>query len=207
MLKRVEIEAKNLGEAEKIAVAGLRIPLDKIKFTVLKEKRGILGIGGSTTYEATPNVNLALEGKAYLENILKDLGIEIKMEMRSKEDVGEIHYHITSEENALLIVREGRTLKSLQFLLRNYLNMYTNDLLIVNLDIGNYNHNRKKQLEIIATKTAKEVARTKIEVKLDPMNAYERRIIHAKLAEWRDVMTESVGEGEERSIIIKAVRN
>ncbi|HKL94974.1 MAG TPA: RNA-binding cell elongation regulator Jag/EloR [Haploplasma sp.] len=206
MLKRVEIEAKNLAEAEKIAVAGLRIPLDKIKFTVLKEKRGILGIGASITYEATPNINLALEGKSYLENILKDLGIDIKMEMRSKEDVGEIHYHVTSEENALLIGREGRTLKSLQFLLRNYLNMFTNDLLIVNLDIGNYNQNRKKQLEIIATKTAKEVARTKIEVKLDPMNAYERRIIHAKLAEWRDVMTESVGEGEERSIIIKAVR-
>lgn len=206
MLKRVEIEAKNLGEAEKIAVEQLRLPLNKIKFTILKEKRGILGIGASTTFEAKADVNLALEGKSYLENILKNLDIEIKMEMRSKEDSAEVHYHVYSEENALLIGREGRTLKALQLLVRNYLNLFTTDLVIVNLDIGNYNQNRKKQLEILATKTAKEVARTKVDVKLDPMNAYERRIIHAKLTEWRDVVTESIGEGENRALVIKAVR-
>ena len=62
-MKRVEFEAKNLNEAEKYAVEQLRIPLDKIKITVLKEKKGILGIGASQTYEAIANVSLALEGK------------------------------------------------------------------------------------------------------------------------------------------------
>lgn len=203
MLKKVEIEAKTLAEAEKKAIQALRIPLNKLKFNIIKEKRGILGIGASTTYEVLPEVNLALEGKSYIEDILKNLGIDAQMEMRTKNDSKEIYYNLYSEENALLIGREGRTLKSLQFLVRNYLNIFTDEYLLVNVDIGNYNDNRQKQLEIMATKTAKEVARTRIEVKLDPMNAYERRIIHSKLAEWRDVYTESIGEGEERSIIIK----
>ncbi|MDY0277243.1 MAG: RNA-binding cell elongation regulator Jag/EloR [Acholeplasma sp.] len=206
MLKRVEIEAKTLVEAEKKAVTELRIPLNKIKFNVLKEKKGILGIGASTTYEATPNIDIALEGKNYLESIIKELGISVQMEMRTIDEGKEIYYHIFADENALLIGRNGKTLKSLQFILRNYLNLFTDDYTIVNLDVGNYNENRQKQLEILATKTAKDVARSRIEVKLDPMNAYERRIIHSKLSEWRDVVTESVGEGEERAIVIKPSR-
>ena len=206
MLKRVEIEAKNLVEAQKKAVELLKIPLEKIKFTLIKEKKGILGIGSSFTYESTPDINLALEGKAYMEEIFKSLGIEIQMEMRVQNENKEIYYHILSSENALLIGRNGNTLKALQFLLRNYLNSYTDEFVIVNLDIGNYNDNRKRQLEIVATKTAKEVARSKVSVKLDPMNAYERRIIHSKLSEWRDVTTESVGEGEDRAVVIKPTK-
>ena len=66
-----------------------------------------------------------------------------------------------------------------------------------------YKSNRVHQLEILATKTAKEVAKSKISVKLKPMNSYERRIIHEKLSEWRDVFTESEGQGENRAIVIK----
>lgn len=207
MLKQVEFEVKNLAEAEKKAVELLRVPLNMITLEVIKDKKGILGIGASTTYLATVNINLALEGKKYLETIAKGLEIDIKMEMLTKDNGSdsEIKYNIVSDENALLIGREGRTLKAIQYLLRSYLNMFTDDFIIVNVDIGNYNKNRKKQLEILATKRAKEVAQTKIEVKLDPMNAYERRIIHSKLSEWRDVTTVSVGEGEERSIIIKPI--
>lgn len=202
-MKKVEFEAKNLTEAERIAPELLKVPLDKIKFTVLKEKKGILGIGSSILYQAQIDVNLALEGKSYIESIIQGLGIDIKMELRTQAEGKEIYYHIFSDENALLIGRRGNTLRSLQYLVRSYLNNFTEEFVIVNIDIGNYNENRIKQLEILATKTAKEVAQTKIEVKLDPMNGYERRIIHTKLSEWRDVVTESVGEGEDRSIIIK----
>ena len=202
-LKRVEFESKTLQEAEKMAVEQLRIQLDKIKLVVLKEKKGLLGFGTAAVYEATPNINLATEGKVYLENILKEMEIKTRMEVRTLSDSLEIHYHIESDENALLIGREGRTLLALQFMLRNYLNLFTDEHLIVSLDIGNYHENRKKQLEILATKTAKEVAQTKIAVKLDPMNAFDRRIIHTKLADWRDVTTESEGEGDQRALVIK----
>jgi spoIIIJ-associated protein len=202
-LKRVEFEAKSFQDAEKMAVEQLKLHKDKIKLTVLKEKKGLLGFGTSAFYEATPNINLATEGKVYLENILKTMGIKTRMEVRTLSEGEEIHYHIESDENALLIGREGRTLLALQFMLRNYLNLFVDDHLIVALDIGNYHENRKKQLEILATKTAKEVAQTRIAVKLDPMNAFDRRIIHTKLAEWRDVTTESEGEGEQRALVIK----
>jgi spoIIIJ-associated protein len=206
MLKRIEIEAKSYQEAERIAIETLRIQKDKIKLTVLTEKKGIFGIGSSALYEATPNVSLVLEGKAYLESVLKTLEITTRMEVRTVAEGDEIHYHVESDENALLIGREGRTLIAIQFMLRNYLNTFVDGHLIVSLDIGSYHENRKKQLEILATKTAKEVAQTKIAVKLDPMNAFDRRIVHTKLSEWRDVITESEGEGEERALVIKPKR-
>jgi spoIIIJ-associated protein len=206
MLKRVEFEARSLQEAEKTAVEMLKIQKEKIKLTVIKEKKGLFGISSISTYEATPNISLALEGKMYLETILKNLEVKSRMEVRTITDGEEIHYHVESDENALLIGREGRTLVALQFMLRNYLNTFVDGHLIISLDIGSYHENRKKQLEILATKTAKEVAQTRIAVKLDPMNAYDRRIIHTKLSEWRDVTTESEGEGEERALVIKPKR-
>ena len=195
MLKKVEVEAKNLQEAEKQIVELLKIQKEKIKITILTEKKGLFGIGSSAVYEATPNVNLALEGKQYLESILKAMDVKCQMEVRTIGEGEEIHYHVESDENALLIGREGRTLLALQFMLRNYLSIFVDNHLIISLDIGNYHENRRKQLEILATKTAKEVAQTRIAVKLDPMNAFDRRIIHTKLSEWRDVVTESEGEG------------
>ncbi len=206
MLKKVEFEARTFQEAEKTAVELLKIQKEKIKLTVTKEKKGLLGIGSSTFYEATPNINLATEGKMYLESIMKEMDLKTRMEVRTVSDFKEIRFHVESNENALLIGKEGRTLIALQFMLRNYLNTFVDDHLIVALDVGNYHDNRKKQLEILATKTAKEVAQTKIPVKLSPMNAFDRRIIHTKLSEWRDVTTESEGEGEERALVIKPKR-
>lgn len=203
MLKRVEFEAKTENEALKKASEMLRIQSDKIKLEVIKEKKGLLGIGATVFYAATPNVVLVTEGKMFLENILQSLEVDCRMEARTKNDGQELSYLVESDENALLIGRDGRTLRSLQYLLRNYLNTFVDGHLVITLDIGNYFENHKRQLEILATKTAKEVARTRIAVKLDPMNAYDRRIVHTKLSEWRDVTTESEGEGENRALVIK----
>lgn len=203
MTKRVEFEAKTIKDAEVKAVELLKMPLQFIKLNAIREKKGILGIGASTTYEAVLEINLALEGKRYLDNIFQALEIDVKTEFRSQNEGTEIYYQIQSKENALLIGRDGKTLDAIQTLLKTYLHNYTDEKLTVSLDIGQYKQNRKKQLEILATKLAKEVAFTRVEVRLDPMNSYERRIIHTKLAEWRDVYTESEGEGENRQIVIK----
>lgn len=203
MFKKVEIEAKTQQEALKKASELLKVSADKISLEIIKEKKGFLGVGASTTYVASPNVDLMSAGKKYLESIINALGIESKMEIRAISPT-EFYFRVQSSENALLIGRDGKTLLSFQTLLRNYLSTYTSEPILVTLDIGNYHENRKKQLEILATKTAKEVARTRVAVKLDPMNAFDRRIIHAKLAEWRDVETQSEGEGEDRAIIIRA---
>lgn len=202
MFKKIEIEAKNQSEALKKAAEQLLIPTNKIKLEVIKEKKGILGIGAMMTFEATPNIDLAIEGKKYLDEVIAAMEINAVMEMKVIAE-NEILYRVQSNENALLIGKEGRTLLALQTLIRSYLSMFVTTNLMISLDIGDYHSNRKRQLEILATKTAKDVARTNIAVKLNPMNSFDRRIIHAKLSEWRDVETTSEGEGEERALIIK----
>ena len=149
------------------------------------------------------DINLAFEGKKYLENLYAALEVEVITEFRISDEGREIAYNIQSDENALIIGFEGRTLNAAQTLLRNYLNKLSDGPVRVSLDIAGYKDNRKRQLEILATKVAKEVAFSGVEARLDPMNSYERRIIHTKLAEWRDVYTESEGNGEERAIIVK----
>lgn len=196
MQKKIEIEAFNEEEALKTAVEKFHISEDKIFINNIEDNK----------YEALVDVDLALAGKQYLEGILKSLGVEYQIEVRRVRDEEEIHYVIESNENPLLIGSKGRTLDALSLLLKNLIGTYTKDHLVISLDVGSYRSNRERQLEILATKTAKEVAKTKRDVKLHPMNSFERRIIHEKLSDWHDVYTESEGDGEERAIVIKAVK-
>lgn len=194
MQKKIEIQASSLLEATQIAVAKLHVSEEKLFLNEI----------GENTYEALLDVNLAFEGRKYLESILNSMGIEqFNIEVRTIGQESEIHYVIDSSENPLLIGTKGHTLEALQTLIKNLIGSYTKDYIVVTLDIGSYRANRIHQLEILATKTAKSVAKTKIAVKLDPMNSFERRVIHEKLSDWRDVYTESEGEGEERAIVIK----
>ncbi|MBS1476730.1 MAG: KH domain-containing protein [Acholeplasmatales bacterium] len=194
MQKKIEIQASSLLEATQIAVAKLHVSEEKLFLNEI----------GENTYEALLDVNLALEGRKYLESILNAMSIEqFNIEVRTIGQESEIHYVIDSNENPLLIGTKGHTLEALQTLIKNLIGSYTKDYIVVTLDIGSYRANRIHQLEILATKTAKSVAKTKIAVKLDPMNSFERRVIHEKLADWRDVYTESEGEGEQRAIVIK----
>ncbi|RIA75547.1 spoIIIJ-associated protein [Anaeroplasma bactoclasticum] len=197
MQKKFEFIAPSADEAMDTAVQKLHIASDKIYVNVLGETED------GVNCEALVDVNLTLEGKKYLEGILKALGIGYQIEARSINGEEQIYYMIDSYENSLLIGVKGKTLEALQILLRNLISTYTKDHVITSLDIGGYRSNRARQLEILATKTAKEVVKTKVQVKLQPMNSYERRIIHEKLADWRDVYTESEGEGENRAIVIK----
>ena len=199
MQKKIEIIAKTQEEALAEAVKRLHLSSDKIFINVLGE------LPEGLNCEALVDVNLTLEGKRYLENILRALNIGYQIEARSVGD--QIYYNIDSNENPLLIGIKGKTLDALQILVRTLISSYTKDRIITTLDIGAYKSNRAHQLEILATKTAKEVAKTKISVKLKPMNSYERRVIHEKLSEWRDVYTESEGEGENRAIVIKPKNN
>ena len=197
MQRKQEFICKNLDEGMELAVAFFHLSPEKIFLNILEESDEEVKI------EALIDINLALEGKRYLESILQGMNVEYQLEVRSLNDEKEIYYNIHTNENPLLIGVKGKTLDALQTLVRNLLQTYTKENLVVNVDVGSYRENRKHQLEVLATKTAKEVAKTKVPVKLKPMSSYERRIIHNKLTEWRDVYTESEGEGTDRAIIIK----
>ena len=197
MKKEIEIIAATEQEALEKAVAELHLPEEKIFVSVLGE------LADGLNCKASVDVNLALEGKKYLEGILKALNIGYRIEARTIGNEEQIHYIVDSYENSLLIGVKGNTLEALQILVRTLISNYTKEKLVITLDIGGYRQNRIRQLEILATKTAKEVAKSKVEVKLPHMNSFERRVIHEKLSDWKDVYTESEGEGEERALVIK----
>jgi spoIIIJ-associated protein len=201
-MKIIQLEAKTLEDAKLQAVLELRVPAEHIEVTVL-EKKGLLR--KVLVCEAKVTKDPAEVGYEILSQTIERMEIEAVVEMRKKSN-SEIEYSITSSENPILIGKNGKTLESIQFYLRHVVNNYSDERQIVLVDVGGYKQNRKRQLEIIATKTAKEVARSRVEAKLRPMNAYERRIIHTKLAEWRDVTTISEGEGQDRHLVIKPKR-
>lgn len=178
-----------------------------IKIELVGEKKGILGFGSSQTYEATINQSLVLLGKNFLEKLLFDLGLEVKMEFRTLDEGKHLVYNVETSDNALIIGKRGVGLDGLQNILKAFLNQFTKEKLIVNLDIGSYHQKRIRSLEITATKTAKDVIRTKQEIALSNLNSFERRVIHTKLSEWRDVETYSEGAGEERKLIVKFKEN
>ncbi len=201
MKRKIQVVGKDEVDVMQKAQDILRVPANKIFINTLGE------INGELNCEALIDINLALEGRRYLENIFKVMDIKYQIETRTVGGENEIHYIVESSENSLLIGRDGRTLEALQTLLRNLISNYNSEKMILTLDIGSYKSNRDRKLEILATKTAKEVARTKVAAKLDPMNSYERHIIHEKLSSWRDVYTESEGEGENRAVVIKPKLN
>ncbi len=201
-MKKITFEVKSLNDAKALASKELRVEEKYIDITVL-EKKGM--IVKKYIVEATVTVDPAEIGYDALVQLFNNMEIEANIEMRRREE-NEIVYSVNTAENPILIGKNGKTLESVQFYIRNLVNNYSEERLIVLVDIGGYKDNRKRQLEILATKTAKNVAKTRIETKLHPMNAYERRIIHTKLAEWRDVSTISEGEGPNRHLVIKPKR-
>ena len=203
-MRKLQFEIKSLDDALDYASSELRISKEVIEISVI-EKRSVLGFTKSYLVEATVNVDPAEIGYNTLKELFENMMIEVQIEMRRRNE-NEVSYSINTSENPLLIGKNGKTLENIQFYIRNIVNLYSDDHLIVLVDIGGYKENRKRQLEILATKTAKEVARTRVEAKLYPMNAYERRIIHTKLSDWRDVTTISEGEGQERHLVIKPKR-
>jgi len=193
MQKKFEIEASNYDEAVEKAVSQLHVAKDKIFVNELEDGK----------FEALLDISLALEAKKYLENILDNIGVDYNIEVRTLNDEQELYVMIDSSENPLLIGIQGRTLDAMQALVKNLIGTFTHDKIVVTVDVGGYKESRKRKLESLASKIAREVAQTKQAVKLKPMSAYERLIIHEKLANSKDVFTESEGEGENRAIVVK----
>ena len=203
-MKKITFEVKSIEEALEYASKELRVGKEYIQLETT-EKKSMLGLKKSYDVIATVTVDPAELGYNKLVEMFENMDIDATVEMRRRAEK-EVVYSINSSENPLLIGKAGKTLESIQFYVRNLVNSFADERYIVLVDIGGYKENRKKQLEIIATKTAKEVARSKVAAKLQPMNAYERRIIHTKLSDWRDVTTISEGEGQNRHLVIKPKR-
>ncbi|MFA7076677.1 MAG: RNA-binding cell elongation regulator Jag/EloR, partial [Candidatus Izemoplasmatales bacterium] len=160
-----------------------------------------LGLNKSYVVEAVVDFNVINDGIEYLKKILENMDIEAVIEGKITDE-NHVLFSIQAKENPILIGKNGKTLDAIQTLVKNYINLYSEEYFVVLIDIGGYKEQRKKQLEILATKTAMDVVRTKVSTKLGRMNAYERRVIHTKLSDWRDVSTVSEGEEPNRYVVI-----
>jgi len=202
MIKRV-YEVKTLEEAQELAVKDLNLSLDDLNFEVVSEKKGFLGLGGKLTVEVSTKIDGITRGKEYLKAILKNMKINGFIETKVRGNV--VNYNIEAHENnGYLIGKNGKNLLAIQSLLVTVVNNFYDEgeTKTVVLDIGEYKSIRKRQLEKLAVTIGKQVARTKQPAVLDNLNAYERKIIHTKLASWKDVKTHSEGIEPNRHLII-----
>ena len=166
-----------------------------------KENKGKLFKGSTVTVTVIKKEDLYQEAKEFLKQIIEGLGLEVSFEMQKREGVTIIK--IFSNRNAILIGKNGQTLKTLELLVKQMLNAKYGVNLSIMLDVENYRKKKERNLEFLAKKTAKEVVKTKVEVHLENMNSYERRIIHNCLTNFKGVKTESEGVEPNRHIVIK----
>jgi spoIIIJ-associated protein len=205
-------------EATKKALAQLNVGLDEVEITVLSAgKGGILGIGAE---EAKIQVELLKSGniqetseievaKDVLNKLLTKMGFHSQIEVTIPEaafnDEGEANpviFNVTGDDLGILIGRRGQTLDALQYLVRLIASKETRSKTPILVDIENYKQRRYADLRVLALNIAEQVKASKTSLKLEPMPAFERRIIHLTLANHPNVTTESIGEGEFRKVVV-----
>ena len=192
-------EDKTIDEAKNKALKELNINEENIIIINKTEKNGLLKKSASIELVTVDEIINYL--KDSLNEILSLMGIEANYEVRRREN--RIEIKIFSDNNAILIGKNGRTMQSLQTILRFILKNHVSSDLSVMLDVENYKEKRNRNIEYLAKKIARDVARTKVETKLDNMNSYERRIVHNILSDNKYVYTVSEGEEPNRHVIIK----
>lgn len=192
-------EGKTKEAAIELALQELKISDEDLVINNIEEKSGLLK--KSVKIEVL-NVNEVISFiKDTISEITKNMGAEANLEVRRREN--NISVTIFSDNNSILIGKNGKNVAALQLLIRQMVNSKLNTPLGIIIDVGNYKEKRAKNIEYLAKKLAREAYKTKTEVTMDSMNSYERRIVHEALAEDKYVYTESIGEEPNRKVVIK----
>lgn len=139
--------------------------------------------------------------KTTLKNITNKIGLNVNLEIKLRENTPLIT--MFSDNNNILIGKEGRTLNSLSTIIKQSIQTEFDINYKFQLDVGEYKEKKQRNIEYMAKKVAKEVQKTKIAAKLDPMNSYERRLVHSALSTFKNIKTESEGEEPNRYVVIK----
>lgn len=194
---------------------------EKVRVTVLDEgKRGVLGLGSEPARvsvellepAAGNDDSLSEVARAVLEALLAGMDIEAAVETQVQPAVGEgeiaapIAFDIRGDDLGILIGRRGQTLSCLQFMVRLIVGHQTKTWVPITVDVEGYRLRRSEKLMALAGRLAEQVRTRRSPFTLEPMLAYERRIIHLALADHPDVITESIGEGEARRVVIRLKR-
>ena len=208
MKKEITVSAKTEAEALEKAVAELGAPsADAIEYVVLEQaKKGLFGIGAANAkIQATYNIKGVYAALDMIENVVKDMGLEAKVSL-AKYEGDEALIAVDGEGAGVLIGHHGDTLDSLQYLANLSANRKIEgekrEYVKVTVDIEGYRAKREETLRTLARRMAEKVLRNKRSVMLEPMNPYERRIIHSEIQGIDGVATNSIGSENNRKIVI-----
>ena len=206
-VEAIQKTGKTVDEAVEEALKELKISREDAEIEVIEEgSRGFLGMFGAK--EAVVKVKKKFDpektAKTFLKEMFISMGLIVNIDTTLKEKQLEIK--ISGDDMGIIIGKRGQTLDSLQYLVSLVVNKSSSDYIRVKLDTENYRERRKETLETLAKNIAYKVKRTKRSVSLEPMNPYERRIIHAALQNDKYVVTRSDGEEPFRHVIISLKR-
>ena len=174
---------------------------DDFYYRYTEKKNGLFNKNSIIELKVILKSDLVVYIKEYLEELITNMGLTANFETKLRENV--IYVKIYSNNNPVLIGKGGNTLKALEHLVKQKISTEFNVHPLVNLDVENYREKQEKRLERLAKTLAKEVVKTNVEVHLENMNAYDRRIIHNALTNFKGVITSSIGEEPERHVVIK----
>ncbi|MBO1004169.1 RNA-binding cell elongation regulator Jag/EloR [Pseudogracilibacillus auburnensis] len=203
-MREVTASGQTVEEAIQSALEQLNITRDQVEIEVIDEgKKGFLGIFGSAravvkVKEKKDNIS---EAEAFLTNVAKNMGVDVTV-TSMKED-NHVNFHLQGDKIAILIGKRGKTLNSLQYLTQLVLNKSGGQFHSVTVDAEGYRERRKETLVDLAHKMADKAGRINRKVALEPMPAYERKIIHSTLQELTGVTTYSEGVEPHRHVVIK----
>ena len=200
----VEFSAKTVDDAITEACQKLTVTSDKLEYEVVEEgSSGFLGIGAKpAVIKARIKNSVADKAKEFLKEVFDAMNIVVVIDVKYDEENRNIDIELSGDEMGVLIGKRGQTLDSLQYLVSLVVNKDEDEYIRVKVDTEDYRKRRKETLENLAKNIAYKVKRTRRTVALEPMNPYERRIIHSALQNDKYVTTHSEGEEPFRKVVV-----
>lgn len=203
-----KFNAKTVSDAITEACRVLGVTSDKLDYIVKEEgSSGFLGIGAKdAVIEAKVKGSVPDTAKMFLNDVFAAMKMTVVINVDYKEEERELTIDLSGDDMGVLIGKRGQTLDSLQYLVSLVVNKDSEEYVRVKVDTENYRKRRQETLENLAKNIAFKVKRTKRTVSLEPMNPYERRIIHSALQNDRFVTTHSEGDEPFRHVVVTMKR-
>ena len=200
----IEISAKNVDDAITQATVQLGITSDQLEYEILdKGSTGFLGIGSkNAVIKARKKFSIDENVVEFFSSVFDAMKMEVEILVAVNEEEHVIEVELKGDDMGILIGKRGQTLDSLQYLTNLAINKHSDEYYKVKIDTEDYRKRRKETLENLAKNIAYKVKRTKRPVSLEPMNPFERRIIHSALQNDRYVTTHSEGDEPYRHVVV-----
>ena len=203
-MEYTKFSAKTVNDAITEACKALGVTSDKLDYKVVEEgSNGFLGIGAKdAVIEAAVKNSVSDVASDFLKDVFAAMNIIVVVDVKYNAENNEMNIDLSGDDMGVLIGKRGQTLDSLQYLVSLVVNKGNEDYIRVKVDTENYRERRKSTLENLAKNMAYKVKRTRRPLHLEPMNPYERRIIHSALQNDKFVTTHSEGEEPYRHVVI-----